>query len=57
MTRIIMVICIGVLAASLAPARFALAAGSVFIEELTWVVVRDAITAGKTTIIFPTGGS
>ena len=30
---------------------------SVFIEELTWVEVRDAIKAGKTTIIFPTGGT
>jgi creatinine amidohydrolase/Fe(II)-dependent formamide hydrolase-like protein len=30
---------------------------SVFVEELTWVEVRDAIKAGKTTIIFPTGGT
>jgi creatinine amidohydrolase len=30
---------------------------SVFIEELTWVEVRDAIAAGKTTIIIPTGGT
>lgn len=30
---------------------------SVWIEELTWVEVRDAIKAGKTTIIFPTGGT
>ena len=29
---------------------------SVFIEELTWVEVRDAIKAGKTTVIMPTGG-
>ena len=27
-----------------------------FIEELTWVEVRDAIKAGKTTVIMPTGG-
>ena len=33
------------------------AADSVFIEELTWVEVRDAIKDGKTTIIFPTGGT
>jgi creatinine amidohydrolase/Fe(II)-dependent formamide hydrolase-like protein len=29
---------------------------SVFIEELTWMEVRDAIKAGKTTVIVPTGG-
>ena len=33
------------------------AASSVFIEELTWVEVRDAIKAGKSTVIFPTGGT
>ena len=31
--------------------------GSVFLEELTWIEVRDAIAAGKTTIIIPTGGT
>jgi creatinine amidohydrolase/Fe(II)-dependent formamide hydrolase-like protein len=30
---------------------------SVFIEEMTWTEVRDAIKAGKTAIIFPTGGT
>lgn len=30
---------------------------TVFVEELTWTEVRDAIRAGKTTIIFPTGGT
>jgi creatinine amidohydrolase len=30
---------------------------SVFLEELTWVEVRDAIAAGKTTAIVPTGGT
>jgi creatinine amidohydrolase len=29
---------------------------SVFIEELTWMEVRDAMKAGKTTVIIPTGG-
>jgi creatinine amidohydrolase/Fe(II)-dependent formamide hydrolase-like protein len=29
---------------------------SVWIEELTWMEVRDAIAAGKTTVIIPTGG-
>jgi len=30
---------------------------TVFIEELTWTEVRDAIKAGKTTVILPTGGT
>ena len=30
---------------------------SVFLEELTWIEARDAIAAGKTTIIIPTGGT
>jgi creatinine amidohydrolase/Fe(II)-dependent formamide hydrolase-like protein len=30
---------------------------TVFLEELTWMEVRDAIAAGKTTIIIPTGGT
>jgi creatinine amidohydrolase len=29
---------------------------SVWLEELTWLEVRDAMKAGKTTIIIPTGG-
>ena len=31
--------------------------GSVFLEELTWTEVRDAIAGGKTTVIIPTGGT
>jgi creatinine amidohydrolase/Fe(II)-dependent formamide hydrolase-like protein len=30
---------------------------SVFLEELTWIEVRDAVAGGKTTIIIPTGGT
>jgi creatinine amidohydrolase len=30
---------------------------SVFLEELTWIEVRDAIADGKTTVIIPTGGT
>ena len=30
---------------------------TVFIEELTWTEVRDALKAGKTTVILPTGGT
>lgn len=29
---------------------------SVFLEELTWLEVRDAMRSGKTTIIIATGG-
>ncbi|MBI3863607.1 MAG: creatininase family protein [Planctomycetia bacterium] len=32
------------------------AVDSVFIEQLTWMEVRDAMKAGKTTVIIPTGG-
>ena len=30
---------------------------SVFLEDLTWMEARDAIAAGKTTVIIPTGGT
>lgn len=30
---------------------------TVFLEELTWTEVRDALSAGKTTVIIPTGGT
>jgi creatinine amidohydrolase len=30
---------------------------SVFLEELTWVELRDGIAAGRTTVIIPTGGT
>jgi creatinine amidohydrolase/Fe(II)-dependent formamide hydrolase-like protein len=32
------------------------AVDSVFIEELTWMEIRDAMKGGKTTVIIPTGG-
>ena len=35
----------------------AFAQDSVYIEELTWTEVRDAIAAGKTTVILGTGGT
>jgi creatinine amidohydrolase/Fe(II)-dependent formamide hydrolase-like protein len=42
----------------LAAAGFACAApSSLRLEELTWVEVRDAIAAGKTTILVPIGGT
>ncbi|MBI2071832.1 MAG: creatininase family protein [Gemmatimonadetes bacterium] len=32
------------------------ALNSVWLEELTWMEIRDAMAAGKTTVIIPTGG-
>jgi len=29
---------------------------TVFLEEMTWMEVRDALKAGKTTVLVPTGG-
>ena len=43
--------------ATLSLSAFAQAPDTVFIEELTWTEVRDAIKAGKTTVILPTGGT
>jgi creatinine amidohydrolase len=43
--------------ALLSSAAFAQAPDTVFIEELTWTEVRDAIKAGKTSVILPTGGT
>ncbi len=40
-----------------APPLFAQVPDTVFLEELTWTEVRDAIQAGKTTVIIPTGGT
>ena len=36
--------------------RVAAAQNSVFLEDLTWMEVRDAMKQGKTTVIIPTGG-
>lgn len=40
--------------AGISPSR---APDTVFIDELTWEETRDAINAGKTTVIVPTGGT
>jgi len=40
-----------------APLAQAAAPDSVFLEDLTWTELRDAIAAGKTTIILPIGGT
>jgi creatinine amidohydrolase/Fe(II)-dependent formamide hydrolase-like protein len=39
------------------PALRAQTPNTVFLEELTWDEVRDALKAGKTTVIIPTGGT
>ena len=46
----------GSLAQDLQTPRPIAALDSVFLEELTWMEVRDAIKAGKTTVIVGTGG-
>lgn len=51
--RIVLLAALGVCGTSLS----AQAQDSVFLEELTWTEVRDAIQAGKTTVIIPTGGT
>lgn len=38
-------------------AAFSQTPDTVFLEELTWTEVRDALKAGKTTLIIPTGGT
>jgi creatinine amidohydrolase/Fe(II)-dependent formamide hydrolase-like protein len=43
--------------ALLSSSAFGQVPDTVFIEELTWTEVRDAIKAGKTTVILPTGGT
>ena len=45
-----------VVMAVLGPAS-AFAQDSVFLEDLTWTEVRDALASGKTTVIIPTGGT
>ena len=52
-TRIGLILFVGLLLSS----ELAMAQSSVFLEELTWTEVRDAILSGKTTVIIPTGGT
>ena len=40
-----------------APPLYAQVPDTVFLEELTWTEVRDAIQSGTTTVIIPTGGT
>jgi creatinine amidohydrolase len=48
------VLCIALMSVAGASAE---TADTVFLEELTWTEVREAIQSGKTTIILPTGGT
>jgi creatinine amidohydrolase/Fe(II)-dependent formamide hydrolase-like protein len=43
--------------ASLARVSLAAAPATVFLEEMTWTEVRDAVAAGKTTVLVPIGGT
>ncbi len=52
----VLFVCLGVLSAG-APTARAAAPDTVFLEQLTWTELRDAIDAGKTTIIVPVGGT
>ena len=45
------------LALALAAPALAQTPDTVFLEELTWTELRDAVRAGKTTIIVPIGGT
>ena len=42
---------------SFAPFAYSEERASIFLEDLTWTELRDAIGAGKTTIIVPIGGT
>src|SRR6266851_2104529 len=42
---------------ALAPAARAAAPATVFIEDLTWIELRDLIATGTTTVIIPIGGT
>jgi creatinine amidohydrolase len=62
--RLITVFSVLAVLASAAPAKAQLenvpslpTPASVFLEDLTWVELRDAIAAGRTTVIIPTGGT
>jgi creatinine amidohydrolase len=54
-TRVMVLACMAITAFAQAPSLPQ--PGSVFLEELTWIEARDAIAAGKTTVIIPTGGT
>ena len=48
---------VALLLLALALPRAGMAAESVFLEDLTWVEIRESVRAGKTTILVPIGGT
>jgi len=48
---------VAVVLLAVAPSVFAAAPATLFLEDLTWMELRDDIRAGKTTIIVPIGGT
>jgi creatinine amidohydrolase/Fe(II)-dependent formamide hydrolase-like protein len=57
MVRLSMVLAGTLAAGTIAMAQAPAETAGVFLEDLTWVEVRDAIAAGKTSVIVPTGGT
>ena len=57
MVRLLMVLVGTLVAGTIALAQAPTEAASIFLEDLTWVEVRDAIAAGRTSVIVPTGGT
>lgn len=55
MTHPVLIACL--IAVAIATSAHAAKPSSVFIEDLTWTEVRDALAQGYTTIIIPTGGT
>jgi creatinine amidohydrolase len=51
-TSVLLTICLALFSAGARPA-----AAGVFLEEMTWTEVRDALKAGTTTVIIPVGGT
>jgi creatinine amidohydrolase len=55
--RIVLAVSVLLACAAWSVVSLAQAPATVFLEDMTWVEVRDAIASGKTTIIIPTGGT
>ena len=55
--RFVLAVFVGLACATRPMPALAQAPDTVFLEDMTWMEVRDAIKAGKTTVIIPTGGT
>jgi creatinine amidohydrolase len=53
----VLIVALSIVAAASTPGAWAQPATSVLLERLTWTEIRDAVHAGKTTIIIPVGGT